>query len=90
MEDITNIKFAMSKTVPMFALKWDAFPNATRYKILFSNGKKPEFTEKPLYRIPGDVDVTRVTPYIQAFHGDKKLTRKTPVNYNTSNILLLG
>lgn len=90
MEEIQNIKLAMSKIVPMFALKWDEVKNATSYKITFSNGRKSEMVTKPLFRIPEDVNITNVVPFIQAFKGDKKLTKKVPVHYKTTNIILLG
>lgn len=90
MQEIKNIKLAMSKLVPMFALKWDPVEDATSYKISFSNGRQSETTNNALYRIPGDVDITSVVPFIQAFNKDKKITKKIPVHYKTANIILLG
>lgn len=89
MDEIKDIKFAMSKLVPMFALKWSDFPGANKYKIMFSNGKKPEYTSKPLYRIPSELSV-ETTMYIQAYNNDKKISKKTIVNSQTTNIILIG
>ena len=87
---IKNAKFCFSKIVPMFALKWDPVPDATHYMITFSDGQKPEKTEKTQFRLPDDFDHTKTTPYVQAFQGAYRLTSKHPFKGKFCSIVVLG
>lgn|SRR3989338_1283678 len=82
------MEYILSKRTGNLYLKWPKYPKADKYKILYSNGRKSDFVDKNYFKVPYDVDIEKVSFFVQPFKGSKKLEPSVVINGETANFSL--
>lgn len=88
--DDKKLEIHFSERTQTTYLKWEKHPKANRYQINYNNGLPSEFVTKNLFKVPDNVDLSKVSIGVRAYYNDKKLGPRQYFNPTTTRFFLIA